>query len=236
MASDRSSSTSVTDTGLWQGSLFGHQQPALTALSPHRVWLDDDCWLDRQANWLLGGDRLFRELEDELPWQSGRRPMYDRMVDIPRLSAFLAASDERLPRVVARASAALETHYATPFLIVGVNYYRTGRDSVAWHADRIGRLEHNPIIVIVSVGGRRNFRLRPMGGGTGVTIPMYSGDLLVMGGACQHRWEHAVPKSRTTEPRMSITFRHRDGRADDDPLTRFLSANTVAGDPPDHST
>ena len=35
------------------------------------------------------------------------------------------------------------------------------------------------------------------------------GDLLVMGGACQHQWEHAVPKvARTAGPRLSIMFRH----------------------------
>ena len=30
-----------------------------------------------------------------------------------------------------------------------------------------------------------------------------------MGGACQHDWEHTVPKVRVTAgPRISITFRH----------------------------
>jgi alkylated DNA repair dioxygenase AlkB len=30
----------------------------------------------------------------------------------------------------------------------------------------------------------------------------------VMGGACQHDWEHTVPKVRVTRgPRLSITFR-----------------------------
>ena len=34
------------------------------------------------------------------------------------------------------------------------------------------------------------------------------GDLLVMGGACQHQWQHCVPKVRHAGPRISITFRH----------------------------
>jgi alkylated DNA repair dioxygenase AlkB len=29
-----------------------------------------------------------------------------------------------------------------------------------------------------------------------------------MGGACQHDWEHTVPKVRTAGPRLSITYRH----------------------------
>ena len=38
---------------------------------------------------------------------------------------------------------------------------------------------------------------------------MGHGDLVVMGGACQHEWEHTVPKEAgVAGPRMSITMRH----------------------------
>jgi alkylated DNA repair dioxygenase AlkB len=34
------------------------------------------------------------------------------------------------------------------------------------------------------------------------------GDLLVMGGACQREWEHAIPKTaKPCGPRISIQFR-----------------------------
>ncbi len=29
-----------------------------------------------------------------------------------------------------------------------------------------------------------------------------------MGGACQHDWEHCVPKLRHASPRISITYRY----------------------------
>ena len=35
-----------------------------------------------------------------------------------------------------------------------------------------------------------------------------SGDLLVMGGACQRDWQHTVPKMAHAGPRLSITFRY----------------------------
>ena len=38
---------------------------------------------------------------------------------------------------------------------------------------------------------------------------MFSGDLLVMGGTCQHTWEHCIPKVADAGPRMSATFRRR---------------------------
>ena len=89
-----------------------------------------------------------------------------------------------------------------------VNYYRDGNDSVAWHADRIGRHRVDPIVAICSLGGPRRFQLRPKGGGESVRFLLGSGDLLVMGGACQHDWEHCVPKMAHAPPRMSITMRH----------------------------
>ena len=43
---------------------------------------------------------------------------------------------------------------------------------------------------------------------SGLIAALGHGDLLVMGGACQHDWEHAVPKVRHAGPRISITYRH----------------------------
>jgi alkylated DNA repair dioxygenase AlkB len=66
----------------------------------------------------------------------------------------------------------------------------------------------NPTIAIVAVGSRPPLRLRPNTGGRSLSIDHGAGDLLVMGGACQHRWQHTVPKSRHAGPRISITYRH----------------------------
>ena len=40
------------------------------------------------------------------------------------------------------------------------------------------------------------------------TFALGGGDLLVMGGAAQHEYEHSVPKVAAAGPRMSVTFRH----------------------------
>jgi alkylated DNA repair dioxygenase AlkB len=65
----------------------------------------------------------------------------------------------------------------------------------------------------VSLGARRKFQLRPRGGGRIVlTLEPGAGDLVVMGGACQHDWEHCVPKTaKPVGPRMSVTIRHSLG-------------------------
>ena len=97
---------------------------------------------------------------------------------------------------------------ADRFDSIGCNYYRTGADSVAWHADRIRFYQEDPIVAIVSVGAPRPFLLRPRGGGRSRSFLLGQGDLLVMGGACQHDWEHTVPKVASAGPRISITYRH----------------------------
>jgi alkylated DNA repair dioxygenase AlkB len=63
-------------------------------------------------------------------------------------------------------------------------------------------------VAIVSLGQPRRFLLRPRGGGRSIRYELGSGDLLVMGGTCQHTWEHSVPKARAAGPRLSVTFRH----------------------------
>lgn len=113
---------------------------------------------------------------------------------------------------------ALSAHYADelgePFVTAGLCYYRDGRDSVAWHGDRIGRSAHeDTMIAILSVGAPRDLALRPRGGGQVLRRPLGHGDLIVMGGSCQRTWEHAVPKTnRAAGPRISVQFRTRGVR------------------------
>lgn len=162
------------------------------------------------TGFVRGGDSLLGTLVNTVPLSTGRRPMYDNMVDVPRLSSHLptdvvgAASP-----VIGDIAAMLGARYRKAFTRVGINLYRNERDSVAWHADKIGRVMHQPVIGLVSLGAARPFLLRPLGGGKSRKFVLGSGDLLVMGGNCQHRFEHAVPKqTHPTAPRLSITFRH----------------------------
>lgn len=193
----------------WQATLLGSDRPRIQDLSRlERIELDAESWIDLGRDIVHGSDELFAAVHERLPWSHRSRPMYDRMVDVPRLCAMVSLDDVRLPDIVRELAAAFSAHYATEFDHLGANLYRDGDDSVAWHGDRVGRRVLRPIIAIVSLGGSRMFRLRPAGGGPGRSIPLHSGDVLVMGGACQHRWQHAVPKVRRAQPRISLTFRH----------------------------
>ncbi|MFF5177933.1 alpha-ketoglutarate-dependent dioxygenase AlkB [Micromonospora sp. NPDC000316] len=178
-----------------------------------RHQLSRGAWVDHLPGWVRGSDAVLDTLLSEVPWRAERRTMYDSEVDVPRLLCWYAG-DRQLPHpVLSAARAALSGHYAPelgePFVTAGMCLYRSGRDSVAWHGDTIGRSAHSDTIVaIVSFGSPRPLLLRPRGGGDSLRFPVGHGDLIVMGGSCQRTWEHAIPKTtRPVGPRVSVQFR-----------------------------
>jgi len=202
---DSSGSVSLMSTSpALQGSLLdATEQPALGSLSAiRRTVLGRGAWLDVLRGWLAGADALFSLLAKEVPWRGERRQMYDREVDVPRLLAWYGESDALPHPILAEAKAALNEHYAPePFETIGLCYYRDGRDSVAWHGDRIGRgATEDTMVAILSVGAPRPLLLRPRGGGVAIRYALGHGDLIVMGGSCQRTWEHAVPR----QPNRSV--------------------------------
>ncbi|MEV8540629.1 alpha-ketoglutarate-dependent dioxygenase AlkB [Streptomyces sp. NPDC051572] len=199
-----------------QGSLF--DQTDQLRLGPldgtRRTALGLGAWIDVLPGWLAGADALFEELAAEVPWRAERRQMYDQVVAVPRLLSYYGADDTLPHPVLAEARDALSAYYARelgePFSTSGLCYYRDGRDSVAWHGDRIGRgAREDTMVAILSVGAPRDLLLRPVhGGGESVRRPLGHGDLIVMGGSCQRTWEHCVPKTtRAAGPRISVQFR-----------------------------
>jgi len=204
----------------WQRSLFDlADDVGLGSLEPvRRTELARGAWVDLLPGWLTGADVLFERLAAQVPWRAEERPMYDRVVAVPRLLSFYGDDDPLPDPVLGDARAALARHYAEelgePFRTAGLCYYRDGRDSVAWHGDTIGRgSTEDTMVAIVSVGAPRELLLRPRGGGKSLRYALGHGDLLVMGGSCQRTWEHAVPKrSRAVGPRISIQFRPRGVR------------------------
>jgi len=203
----------------FQGTLFD-AEPVCAAtgpvpLAPTRTPLTRGAWIDVQRNWLSDADDVLATMVRDVPWRAERRQMYDRVVDVPRLVHTYGVG-EPLPHVALEAARdELSAHYlpelGEPFVTAGCCYYRDGRDSVAWHGDRIGRGRRaDTMVAIVSLGDPRRLALRPRGGGESISVEMGHGDLVVMGGSCQRTWEHCVPKVAHAGPRMSVQFRPRN--------------------------
>ncbi len=192
---------------LHQPTLFGRPSPAPRLGPGLRHPLDPLSWIDVHADWLTDADDLFTDLLHGTAWTQPEVVMYERLLRQPRLSSFHDLDEPGLhPRLV-ELGAALGARYNTPIRRVGLNLYRTGDDAVAWHADRIGRVAPHPLVAVLTLGEPRRFLVRPMGGGASTRFVPAGGDLLVMGGACQHDWEHCVPRSPTPRARISVSWR-----------------------------
>jgi alkylated DNA repair dioxygenase AlkB len=194
----------------WQSNLFGDAAPRADANPIERVELAGGAWLDWAPGWLAGSDTLLQELLDAAPWGQRQRYMYEGMVDEPRLTAGWSAQRgwDGVPSAVLDVRDRMSERYALDFDSVHCNLYRDGSDSVAWHGDTVRRSIQEPVVVILSLGQRRRFLLRPVGGGRSRRYDLGDGDLLVMGGTSQHSWQHCVPKVRQAGARISVTLRH----------------------------
>lgn len=199
----------MTATAPLQVSLFGTGEPAVdtTFAGIERIELAHGAWIERLPGWLHGEQTVFDTIVGSTTWHAHRRPMYDRMVDVPRLTASLSRDGRGHP-VLDTIVEAVSGRVGEPCERVGLAWYRDGRDSVAPHGDQIARNMHTTAMAIVSCGARRRFHLAPVTGGGGLSLELGHGDLLIMGGTIQRTWRHGVPKTnRAVGPRLSMMFR-----------------------------
>jgi alkylated DNA repair dioxygenase AlkB len=187
--------------------------PLAAAVTRHH--LSAGAWVDHLPGWVSGSDEVLEVLLGDIGWREDRRQMYDREVAVPRLLRWYPGTATLPHPLLTEARESLNRYYAPElgerFVSAGMCLYRDGRDSVAWHGDRIGRgRSSDTMVAIVSFGSPRPLMLRPVGGGESLRFPLGHGDLVVMGGSCQRTWEHCIPKTtKPVGPRVSVQFRPR---------------------------
>jgi alkylated DNA repair dioxygenase AlkB len=168
--------------------------------------LSKGAWFDYMRGFVRGHETVFDVLERTTAWRSVREQMYERTVDVPRLVASLPQDGSGHP-LIPRIQALLLERYGEPFTRVSLALYRDGRDSVAWHGDRVARKMDSALVATVSFGEPRKLLMRPHGGGASIGLTLGWGDLFVMGGTCQRTWQHSVPKVARAGPRIALMFR-----------------------------
>lgn len=158
-------------------------------------------------------DAFYKELLTTSPWIQRSRPMYDKIVLDPRLTAWYGkvSMNEWTPTLLSIKSK-VEAECCITFNSVLLNYYRDGNDSVAWHSDTLPSSgKHHPI-ASVTFGETRLFKVRHKNNKTTqLSIPLTHGSFLLMGEQMQYHYEHHVPKTaRNVGPRINLTFRISD--------------------------
>jgi alkylated DNA repair dioxygenase AlkB len=191
-------------------------------LEPHStVILDDDCHVKLVSSFVSDSMAVFKELQEDLSWRQDKITLYGKTHDVPRLQAWYADpgltytySHIQLQPVqwhplLIELKKQIEQYSNESFNSVLCNYYRTGNDYVAWHADDEKELGTKPIIASLSLGGARKFVLREKKNKTNkIELNLGSGDLLLMCGRTQEIFEHQIVKTKKeVEGRINLTFR-----------------------------
>jgi alkylated DNA repair dioxygenase AlkB len=193
-------------------------EPALCAdPGVERVDLGDGSWVDVARGFIEQPGPLYHALADTVSWSQGRLFRYERWVDEPRMGAWFGLDHPPPDPLLTDVTRWLTNRYGVRFDGYALAWYRNGRDGQAFHRDRDLRFLDDTLIAVLSLGVRRPWLLRPRAnrhrhdldhGGATHDLAPGPGDLLVMGGRCQDRWEHSVPKvNHPIGGRISVQWR-----------------------------
>lgn len=169
----------------------------------------------------VSSDAIFAALRAEIPWGQHCVNIHGQIIPQPRLSSwhgevihtYSTLAHVLVPRpwngIVALLRERVEAICAARFNSMLANLYRDGHDAIGWHADDEPELGPTPVIASLSFGAERGFSIRRKDDHTQVKrIMLEHGSLLIMAGAMQRHWQHAV--MRTAKPigeRINLTFR-----------------------------
>ncbi|MBK8970180.1 MAG: alpha-ketoglutarate-dependent dioxygenase AlkB [Hahellaceae bacterium] len=166
-------------------------------------------------------EAILQTLLGEVPWQQDTLRFGGREVPIPRLQSWhgephctytysrLKMAPKPMTPTLESLRQRMQLHAATPFNCVLCNYYRSGNDSVSWHADNEPELGPNPVIASISLGYPREFQLRPNRPPRSVLkLLLPHNSLLIMRGRLQHFWQHQLPKTSQADLRLNLTYRY----------------------------
>jgi alkylated DNA repair dioxygenase AlkB len=197
------------------------EQRTTSAATVRRWDLADGGLLQLYEGWLAPDEaaRTFERLFAELDWKQRAIRIMGREVLQPRLTAWYGDAPytysgvtlEPLPWTPLLADLRDRVVAATGerFNTVLCNLYRTGADSMGFHADDEKELGPRPVIASLSLGAARRFVLHhEKKRAAPVSIELRDGSLLVMGGTTQAFWRHALPKDKAAAgARINLTFR-----------------------------
>ena len=171
----------------------------------------------------ITADNLFEDLLKEIPWVQNKIRFYGKETYVPRLESWhgdrgmsytysgIKMKAKPWTQNLLEIKKSIEPFVQTSFNSVLINYYRNGKDRVAWHSDDEKELGKNPVIASISLGAVRKFKLRHKKYKENQLkheVFLENGSLLLMSGPTQHHWHHEIPRTaKPIGPRINLTFR-----------------------------
>ena len=141
----------------------------------------------------------FQILLNEIEWQEDDIKVFGKTYKQPRLTALYGMNNASyrysgitmFPKpfnsILKEIKTKIEEITEIKFTTVLLNFYRDGSDSNGWHSDDEKELGENPVIVSISLGAERTFRLRHKKDKTQKkNLILQHGSLLIMKGETQH--------------------------------------------------
>lgn len=166
-------------------------------------------------------DRYFIELRETVSWMQQAITIFGKPQAMPRLTAWHGDPDAvytysglrnvpvpwNVPLTDLRKR--VEQAAGVRFNSVLLNRYRSGADGMGWHADDEPELGAAPVIASLSLGAPRLFVMRTkVEKKRSLELRLGHGSLLIMRGASQQNFQHAVPKEKRLHgERINLTFR-----------------------------
>lgn len=160
----------------------------------------------------------FEDLLAAIPFEQRSVTVYGKTHPQPRLTKWygpvayqysnLTWEPCGLPPLVEAIRQEIEALSGERFNCVLCNLYRDGKDTVGWHSDDEPLFGPDPVVASVSYGACREFRLRQKKDHEAVTkLRLKDRTLIVMCKGIQQNYQHSLPRDKSTEPRINLTFR-----------------------------
>jgi alkylated DNA repair dioxygenase AlkB len=165
-------------------------------------------------------DIMFRCLSRDVPWQADTALVDGLIVSSARQVAWYADKPYRYTHsgllreaqpwsvpILDAIRQRVEQASAATFNSCVLNRYQDGSHGMGWHCDPEAQGAHS-VIASLSLGATRRFAFKHKKTGERRALELEHGQLIVMRGATQRHWLHALMRtSRPVGPRISLTFR-----------------------------
>lgn len=164
------------------------------------------------------GSGIFEKLMDEVPWTNRDAPRDECFMAFEELEYTYGKGFTRsynsvdvIP-IVQTIMSMVNSIEGTSYDICFLNYYKSDKEHLGWHADDSPEMDENHPIGVVSFGSEREIWIKKKGE-TGITPPenrylLKDGSLFTMPAGFQKEYLHKIPKhDRPCGGRISLTFR-----------------------------